>query len=1147
MGPGEGTAVFVWRDETGLTEALRLVDTVDVEGIHSIAIDPEYMQNSHVWVFYLVQQPDPSFSRLSRFTNVNDTLVNEEVILEGPLKMTRTHPGGCIAFDSQNRIFLGFGDDAQGSATSQDPFDLHGTLLRINRDGTPAAGNPFLDGVAADPRVYAYGLRQPFSCAMEPGLQDLFIGDVGNIFWEEIDIAVAGANYGWALTEGPVPPGVPGVTYPIYSYDHPTDNAAVVMGDFVEPGEFNPDYEGNLFFADASRSQILRMELDENQNPVEVEVWADDANVPVALSFGPDGALYYAARHGGSEGRAIKRIEYVGGANRQPTARAAALPDSGPAPLAVTLDGAASADPDDDPLTHDWDLGDGGSDTGEVVVHNYPQGVFDVVLTVDDGQGLTDNAPPLRIVSGNIRPTVGVTSPPSGLTYNAGDTINFVGTGTDAEEGPLGCSQFTWQIVFRHGNHGHPYLGPLQGSCSGSFTTATQGETAPDVSYEVRLDVADTGVPLGSEAVLTGTAIVEVEPNLAIMTFKTAPRTDLILRLDTQPITAPLAVQGVVNLSRTIEAIEQLAPDGHTYVWQSWSDGGTIEHEISTPAVDTDYTATFVCDMITEVDGLLLGIDRGSGEVSLLWTSSGDSCLSGYRIYGADTSTPAALPPSFPDDPVWTLLGTPVAPPFVDPTGSADRYFLVSGQGTDGERGPVDHYGCSGTALQDDPDGDGDGICDDGDNCPSTPNFDQQNTDADGFGDVCDTCLDVDGDGLGDGNLNNAGCPDATTDSDDMVQTICADTDGDGCDDCSAGTGFDPANDGPDGDADGVCDLTDNCPSVPNAGQENDDSDPAGDACDTCTDADNDQVGNGGLGNVGCVIPDVDLNDHQSDKCTDTDGDGCDDCSPTQTFNPNNDGPDADSDGICDSGDNCPDTSNPDQADSEGGPLVWLAENQSTIVLTTLGATHPVTAGLTGSGLSGWGDSQHNIFTQIAGLAVLATDPSGQANLLSGTLGSGRLIYSGIHPTGHQPQGESQDLIRQAVLWANQSAGTIDVLWVGPETDSWNTGIATVVQTSGAAFATQSLTGFDVIYVDGQANAPSVLSNRSGDIADFVSSGGGLITDNGGGFGSPDFSWVPLFAGVAADGIGNVCDNCPTVNNPSQIDTDEDGIGDACE
>jgi hypothetical protein len=161
--------------------------------------------------------------------------------------------------------------------------------------------------------------------------------------------------------------------------------------------------------------------------------------------------------------------------------------------------------------------------------------------------------------------------------------------------------------------------------------------------------------------------------------------------------------------------------------------------------------------------------------------------------------------------------------------------------------------------------------------------------------------VDTDGDGVRDS---------CDTEPDDP--NLCQDLDRDGCDDCSMtgadGSGGDPFDDGPDGDADGVCDAGDNCPGDANADQADTDADGVGDACDP--DDDNDGV--------------PDIEDGQPLNpfvCRDLDLDGCDDCSRTVSDgsggDPLNDGVDTDGDGVCDDGDD--DDDNDGVADAEDG------------------------------------------------------------------------------------------------------------------------------------------------------------------------------------------------------------------------------------
>ena len=174
----------------------------------------------------------------------------------------------------------------------------------------------------------------------------------------------------------------------------------------------------------------------------------------------------------------------------------------------------------------------------------------------------------------------------------------------------------------------------------------------------------------------------------------------------------------------------------------------------------------------------------------------------------------------------------------------------------------------------------------DGDSCDDCGEgwviLDGADADYDGICDQTDSCTDYDGDGLGNGNLNNAGCLVSVTDSNDSISTICADSDSDSCDDCQSGF-FAPNNDGQDVDTDGVCDIG-----------------------DFCIDLDQDGFGNGTGNNLDCAQSITDVADNDPNRATDFDADGCDDCRYGE-FDPNNDGPDADNDGYCDDYDNCVD------------------------------------------------------------------------------------------------------------------------------------------------------------------------------------------------------------------------------------------------
>jgi hypothetical protein len=208
---------------------------------------------------------------------------------------------------------------------------------------------------------------------------------------------------------------------------------------------------------------------------------------------------------------------------------------------------------------------------------------FRVIVTNSAGS-VTSSAATLTI-STNAAPTATITSPAAGSTYRGGDTIAYDGTGTDPETGTLPASAFTWEVVFHHGTHTHPFVGPVSGARSGFVTIPRTGETATDVFYRFRLTVRD---PAG----LTRTTTRDVTPVVSRLNFATTPP-GLQITLDGAPLTTPAGVDSVVGMTRRLGVVSPQSAAGKTYDWVSWSDGGAATHDVNTPATATTYTASY--------------------------------------------------------------------------------------------------------------------------------------------------------------------------------------------------------------------------------------------------------------------------------------------------------------------------------------------------------------------------------------------------------------------------------------------------------------------------------------------------------------------------------------------------------------------------
>jgi len=182
------------------------------------------------------------------------------------------HRGGWIGFGPDGYLYVATGDGAS-RANSQSLDNQLGKILRldVNADAFPAdparnyalpADNPAsiegIAGSAVGTGIYAAGLRNPWRVSFDRQTGEIYIGDVGERTYEEINLGRAGANYGWGLTEGPFDPGsFPNYTNPIYAYDRSLGQA--VTGGYVYRGP-EQDFQGTYFFSDFANPKIWSLQ-----------------------------------------------------------------------------------------------------------------------------------------------------------------------------------------------------------------------------------------------------------------------------------------------------------------------------------------------------------------------------------------------------------------------------------------------------------------------------------------------------------------------------------------------------------------------------------------------------------------------------------------------------------------------------------------------------------------------------------------------------------------------------------------------------------------------------------------------------------------------------------------------------------------------
>ena len=305
-------------------------DSTGERGLLGVAFDPDFANNQLVYIYYTVPG-SPPHNRVSRFTAGGDLAVpgSEAVVLElNDLSTANNHNGGAIHFGLDGELYVAVGENAN-SANSQTLANLLGKMLRIYANGSIPADNPFYNTTTGVNRaIWALGLRNPFTFAFHPGTGRMFINDVGQNSWEEINDGFAGANYGWPNCEGACTPSDSHFRDPIYQYSH-AEGCAIVGGAFYNPAaaQFPPEYTGVYFFADLCGGWIRKLDPAAGN---QVTTFATGLINPVDLAVSADGSLYYLDRGPGS----VSRVRFT-----SPPNVVTLILVTQPSGLQLTLDG----------------------------------------------------------------------------------------------------------------------------------------------------------------------------------------------------------------------------------------------------------------------------------------------------------------------------------------------------------------------------------------------------------------------------------------------------------------------------------------------------------------------------------------------------------------------------------------------------------------------------------------------------------------------------------------------------------------------------------------------------------------------------------------------------------------------------------------
>jgi glucose/arabinose dehydrogenase len=591
------------------------VDNYNERGLGHMALDPNFETNHFFYVYYTVK--NENHNRVSRFTANGDYFLptSEKILLELDALSGTIHNAGDLVFGPDGKLYISVGDGSSPQS-AQSFTSLLGKVLRINPDPNNLIpiDNPFISSTTGKYQaIWALGFRNPFSMDIQPTTGKVFVSEVGQETWEEVNDVQAGKNYGWPTIEGKIVAQIPPLNYidPIYAYRHGTganQGCAVVGAMFYNPiqKQFPDEYVGKFFFADYCNGYIAYID----PTTAEVKTFSTGVTRPLAMVVAPDGTMYYLARAGiggGSEADntsttsgTLWKVNYTG--SGIPTI--ASQPKDVTSPIGDDVEFIFTAS-GNQPLKYQWQK-NGVAITGATNA-TY---VFKNVQLSDNGNklkcivsnalGSATTAEVILKVTNNTRPVPSLTAalPNNAEFYQAGQTISFSGSAIDAEDGILANAKLSWKIDFHHEEHSHPAMASISGISSGTYVIPRIGEADDDVWYRVLLTATDKDG-------LTKTIYKDLFPQKVQFILQSEP-SGLTLLLDGQSVTTPATVDGVVGVTRTIEGPVSQTSSSKFYVFNAWTEAGLPrQYSFDTPTASKTFKANYTLVPLGDGNGFI--------------------------------------------------------------------------------------------------------------------------------------------------------------------------------------------------------------------------------------------------------------------------------------------------------------------------------------------------------------------------------------------------------------------------------------------------------------------------------------------------------------------------------------------------------------
>ncbi len=556
-----------------------------------------------------------------------------------------SHSAGSLIFGADGSLYASFGDASNYDFPSTLAFRaqsldaMSGRIVRVDpNNGNGLPGNPFFD--PANPasnrsRLWSRGLRNPFRITISPVNGEVYSGDVGTSYYEEIN-AGKGANHGWPCYEGGFLDGaqkegaatlsqkqvgfrkapntidfctqmyVAGsskVRAPLFNYRHPYDATgkdlgASVTGVAVYNGDAYPSYfKGALFFADYARKFIRYLTFDAAGVPTAHDFATEVGSGlgAVQLTIGPDTNLYAVYLDFKTRTGQVRRFRALEGSNNPPIVRASVSLSGGNIPLVVNFSSVGTADPDGQQLQYNWDFGDGTSSTEKNPSHVYTKvGTYSAVLTVREATAPFDVSKRMITIRTGVTPPIAfIDLPSTDVRYQIGVPVTFSGR----TEPSLGV-EMSWAVLQRHNLHEH-----LVSEISGPSGALVPEEHCDNCAYELCLMAIGEGGLLDQKC-------RKVPPLTASYTFRSKPPGAAITYIDEEKeVLAPYVAQPIVGSKQTIRA----APISIGRSFVGWSDGVSDPVRAFTTGPEP---MTLTAIYVNKVPKIMVKLVRGSSRVA---------------------------------------------------------------------------------------------------------------------------------------------------------------------------------------------------------------------------------------------------------------------------------------------------------------------------------------------------------------------------------------------------------------------------------------------------------------------------------------------------------------------------------------------------